>query len=143
MRKALWAVMALCLTLSSARSGQRPGEEPVTAAYFYKVKWGHQEEFLSLYRRNHYPVLKAQIESGRLLDVKAYTPRFHGEGRSDWTFMTVLVFKNWQAMADREAEQEAIRRLYPDREKFLREEQRRFELLEAHWDVPLSETPME
>jgi len=30
-------------------------------------------------------------------------------------------------------------RLYPDQAKFQKEEQRRFEILEAHWDVPLNE----
>jgi hypothetical protein len=32
-----------------------------------------------------------------------------------------------------------VRRLYPDAEKLKREEQRRMELLEAHWDTPLEE----
>jgi hypothetical protein len=29
-----------------------------------------------------------------------------------------------------------VRQLYPDQETFRREEQRRFEILLAHWDVP-------
>jgi hypothetical protein len=29
--------------------------------------------------------------------------------------------------------------LYPDRARFDKEEQRRFEILDAHWDVPLNE----
>lgn len=122
---------------------QDPQRSPVTVAYFYTVKWGHQEEFVELFKRNHYPVLKAQVESGRLLDVKAYTPRFHGDGRADWTFMTVLVFRDWQAMTDSSQEAEITLRLYPDQEKFRSEEQRRFQILDAHWDVPLRETPME
>ena len=32
-----------------------------------------------------------------------------------------------------------IKRLYPDESAFAREEQRRFEILDAHWDVPLNE----
>jgi hypothetical protein len=36
--------------------------------------------------------------------------------------------------------EEAIaKRLYPDQETFRKEEQRRFEILDAHWDVPLVE----
>jgi hypothetical protein len=31
-----------------------------------------------------------------------------------------------------------VRKLYPDQAKFRKEEARRFELLEAHWDVPLT-----
>jgi hypothetical protein len=32
-----------------------------------------------------------------------------------------------------------MRELFPDEERYRAEEQRRFELLEAHWDVPLEE----
>ena len=38
---------------------------------------------------------------------------------------------------DTPSEEEVIRKLYPDQVKFRSEENRRFELLEAHWDVPL------
>ena len=65
-------------------------DAPVTVEYYYKVKWGHQEEFIELFRRNHYPILAEQVKSGRLLKFEAWEPRFHGEGRSDWTFMTVM-----------------------------------------------------
>ena len=119
-----------------------PNGRSVTVAYFYKVKWGYQDEFLELFRKNHYPVLEAQVKGGRLLRVEAYTPRFHGDGRSDWTFMTVLVFKDWPAFGDNSAEAEIIKRLYPDQDRYKREEKRRFELLEAHWDVPLIPAPM-
>jgi hypothetical protein len=33
------------------------------------------------------------------------------------------------------------KRLFPDQEAYRKEEQRRFEILEAHWDVPLTEVP--
>ena len=35
-------------------------------------------------------------------------------------------------------DEEIIAKLYPDRAKFAKEEQRRFEILTAHWDVPLN-----
>ena len=59
--------------------------KPVTVQYFYRVRWGFQKEFVELFERNHWPLLRAQRESGRLLDVHAYEPRFHGDGRQDWT----------------------------------------------------------
>jgi len=62
----------------------------VRVAYYYKTRWGCQEEFLELFRRNHYPILDAQVQTGRLLSVEAYEPRFHGDGRSDWTFFNRL-----------------------------------------------------
>ena len=123
-------------------AAQSSTTDPITVAYYYRVKWGYQDEFLELFKRNHYPLLEAQVKSGRLVRVEAFTPRFHGDGRSDWTFLSILVFKNWQAFGDNSAERELIPRLYPDQEKYKREEKRRFELLDAHWDVPLTPTPM-
>jgi hypothetical protein len=116
-------------------------KDPVTVAYFYKIKWGFHDEFIELFKKNHYPVLEAQVESGRLLSIEAFTPRFHGEGRSDWTFLSVLVYKDWQAFGER-TDPNLIKKLYPDQEQFKKDEQRRFELVEAHWDIPLSATLM-
>ena len=36
-------------------------------------------------------------------------------------------------------EEAIVKRLYPDQATFQKEEQRRFEILDAHWDVPLNE----
>ena len=68
-----------------AVSAQSPKAGPVKVIYFYKVKWGYQQEFLDLYKRNHYPVMEAQVKTGRLLSVETHVPRFHGDGRNDWT----------------------------------------------------------
>jgi hypothetical protein len=123
--------------MSETRAGK-----PVRVGYYYKIKWGYQDEFLHLFKKNHYPVLKAQKESGRLLEILAYEPRFHGDGKSDWTFLSVLVFRDWQALSESQ-EKEIIKKMFPDQETFQREEQRRFELMEAHWDVPLRELSMD
>ena len=32
-------------------SPEMPPENPYIVEYYYKVKWGHQEEFLSLFRK--------------------------------------------------------------------------------------------
>ncbi len=116
--------------------------KPVKIAYFYKVKWGFQDEFIALFKKNHYPVLKKQVESGRLLDVELYEPKFHQDGTGSWSFLSVLTFKDWQAIAQSESKT-IVEELYPDQETFKREEQRRFEILETHWDVPLKEVPAE
>jgi hypothetical protein len=112
--------------------------EPITVAYFYRARWGHHEEFIDLFEKNHYPLLRAQVEEGRMLEVRAYTPRFHGDGRADWTFMVTITYRDWAAV-EAHTDPALVERLYPDRERHHQEEQRRFELVEAHWDVPLSE----
>ena len=37
------------------------------------------------------------------------------------------------------SDEELAKKLYPDLKTFRKEEQRRFQLLVAHWDVPLNE----
>jgi len=127
---------------AQAPAAQSAGEER-TAWYFYSVRWGHQDEFLDLFQKNHYPVLKEQIKTGRLRAIKAYVPTYHGDGRADWTFAVALTYKDTAAMVGPSGEAEIVRRLYPDQATFRREEQRRFEILDAHWDVPLNELSME
>jgi hypothetical protein len=111
----------------------------VTTWYFYKVKWGHQDEFLDLFQRNHYPVLKARMQGGAYSAVRTYVPRYHGDGRADWTFAVELVAREGAGPS----EEEIIRKLYPDQAKFRKEEARRFEILDAHWDVPLNPVDFE
>jgi hypothetical protein len=148
--KATLALSALLLALAVQSGGagaavaQAPAAQSAsraerTAWYFYRVKWGHQEEFVSLFQKNHYPVLKEEMKSGRVTSVRTYVPTYHGDGRADWTFAVAITFRDVAAMTGPSGEDEIVRRLYPDRATFQKEEQRRFEILDAHWDVPLNE----
>ena len=111
---------------------------PKTVWYFYRVKWGFQDEFQSLFARNHLPVLREQTKSGRLLSVKTFVPSYHGDGRADWTFAVEIVFKDAATFVTPADDQAIQKRLFTDLDRFRREEQRRFEILDAHWDVPLN-----
>ena len=51
---------------------------PVEILYFYRTAWGAHDEFVALFRKNHWPILRDQLEAGRFLDVRMATPRFHG-----------------------------------------------------------------
>ena len=110
--------------------------EPVEVLYFYRTTWGAHDEFVELFLKNHWPILRDQIDSGRHLAVEMWTPRFHGDGRADWNVLVTIVYRDWAAMEDH-SEGSIAERLYPDQETFRAEERRRFEILEAHWDVPL------
>jgi len=120
---------------AQAPAAQAPGE-PKTTWFFYTVKWGFQDEFLDLFQRNHYPVLKAQQKAGRYVSVRTYVPEFHGDGRADWTFAVEIVAKDDVPAGP--SEEEIIKKMFPDQSTYRKEEQRRFEILEAHWDVPLN-----
>ena len=134
------AILATLLLGAPAAGAQAPPKqgaaEPKTTWYFYTVKWGFQDEFLDLFQRNHYPVLKAKLQAGQFQSVRTFVPEYHGDGRADWTFAVELVVPPGAPVSP--TDEEIIARLFPDRAKFAREEQRRFELLVAHWDVPLN-----
>jgi hypothetical protein len=146
MKKSLSWMLALAVgvlvgaMLPTTRAQAPPSER--TVWYFYRVTWGHQDEFIELFKKNHYPVLKAQM-GDRLVGFKAYVPQFHGDGRADWTFATEIVFKSDAEFMGPSPEASIVKRLYPDAAAFRREESRRFEIVDAHWDIPLREVPME
>jgi hypothetical protein len=124
----------------AAQSSVKPER---TVWYFYKVKWGHQDEFLDLFKRNHLPVLSAQREAGRMTAMRTFVPTYHGDGRADWTFAVAITFRDTAAMMGPSGEEAIVKRLYPDQATFKKEEQRRFEIVEAHWDVPLNEVDLQ
>jgi hypothetical protein len=118
-------------------------DETFVVEYYYKAKWGHADEFLQLFRKNHLPVLKEQLKTGRITRIKIEKPRYHATEDGRWDFRVTLVFKNAATAFSPSPEEEIIKRLYPDQATFKKEEQRRFEILEAHWDVPISSLPLD
>ncbi len=111
---------------------------PVTVAYFYRVRWGHEREWISLFERNHWPLLREGLRDGAFTDVRMATPRFHGDGRADWNVLVTITYRDWSAL-EGHSPAGLLERLFPDQDRFRAEEQRRFELLDAHWDVPLED----
>jgi hypothetical protein len=119
---------------------QASADQPYTMEYYYKVQWGHQQEFLQLFLKNHYPLLKKEVELGRMLSVKIETPANHMTEDSRWDYRVTLKFKNSTVATTSNPDEESqIKQLWPDQETYKREEQRRFEILLAHWDLPVSD----
>jgi hypothetical protein len=118
-------------------------EDPYVVEYYYKTKWGHAEEFLALFKKNHYPVLKKEMELGRILRVSMTAPRLHSTEDGRWDYRVTIVFKS-AAIANDNFDSEAIlRQLYPDQDSYKKEEQRRFEILDAHWDLPIKDVVLD
>jgi hypothetical protein len=114
--------------------------QPYTIEYYYKVQWGHQQEFLDLFLKNHYPLLKRIVETGRMLSVKIEAPAYHTTEDGRWDYRVTIRYKNSTVATTADPEEEAIiKQLWPDQETYKREEQRRFEILAAHWDLPVTD----
>ena len=130
--------------LAQGAPPQGAPDQPYTMEYYYKVQWGHQQEFLQLFLKNHYPLLQKMVETGRMLSVKIEQPSNHMTEESRWDFRVTIRFKNSTLATTANPDEERfIKQLWPDQATYQREEQRRFEILLAHWDLPLTDiTPV-
>jgi len=118
-------------------------DKPFVVEYYYKAKWGHADEFITLFRKNHYPVLKKEWEMGRLLKVSAVAPVYHTTEDGRWDYRVTLVYKNAAVAHDGYDSAPLLKQLFPDQETYKKEEQRRFEILDAHWDLPIKDVDLE
>jgi hypothetical protein len=143
MRRLLLTVVLSVLAQSVFAQGAPPqgaADQPYTLEYYYKVQWGHQQEFLQLFLKNHYPLLMKIVESGRMISVKIEQPSNHMTEDARWDYRVTIRFKNSTlATTANPDEERLIQRLWPDQETYKREEQRRFEILLGHWDLPLTD----
>src|SRR6266568_5569567 len=114
----LLAVFASSLFASLFAQGAPPqgsSDQPYIMEYYYKVQWGHQNEFLQLFLKNHYPLLKKNVESGRILSVKIETPANHMTEEARWDYRVTLRFKNSTAATTPNPQEESLtKQLWPD-----------------------------
>jgi hypothetical protein len=106
-----------------------------TIENYYKARWGYADEFIALWKKNHYPLLKKAIEKGDIISVTAEKPKLHSGEDTRWDFKVTIVFKNAALAFDPDLTTPYKKMLYPDLDKLSKDEQHRFELLISHWDV--------
>ena len=110
---------------------------------YYKVKWGFADEFINLWKVNHYPLLKKAIDKGDIISVEAEKPKLHSGEDTRFDFKVTIVFKNEKLAFDPNLTKQYEKQLYPDLEKLKKDEQHRFELLIAHWDVMIEKIELQ
>jgi hypothetical protein len=145
--RSISSLLVCLLFVPTLLIGQEPrysaADKPYAVEYYYKARWGYADEFIRLFKKNHYPVLKKQVELGRILKVSAVKPRLHATEDGRWDYRVTIVFKNVQVTNDGFDESTIAKSLFPDQETFKKEEQRRFEILQGHWDVPIDDVDLE
>jgi hypothetical protein len=125
----------LFLQNAVSQTGGKATDGRFTIENYYKVKWGSAEEFIELWKKNHYPLLKKAMEKGDILQVVAEKPKLHSSEDSRWDFKVIITFKNAALAFDPNLTTPYKASLYPDAAKLVKDEQYRFSLLLAHWDV--------
>ena len=128
-------VILLSLFLINNSLSAQSNSEYFTIENYYKVKWGFANEFIELWKTNHYPLLKKAQEKGDIINIIAEKPMLHSGEDTRWDFKVTIIYKNAATGLDHGLTDQYKKQLYPDLEKLKKDEQHRFELLLAHWYV--------
>ncbi|MEQ1691230.1 MAG: hypothetical protein ABMA00_08100 [Gemmatimonas sp.] len=134
----LIALLAITFAVPFSDGKAQAPAKPYVVEYYYKIKWGYATEWLDLYKRNHYPLLVKEQELGRIVSMSAATPVYHAGEANRWDFRYTIVWKDAATANDNFDTAPLLKTLFPDQDRFKREEQRRFELLLEHLDVPIN-----
>jgi F0F1-type ATP synthase gamma subunit len=71
-----------------------------------------------------------------VLDYRLYHPQLHTDEAARWDYRVEITYKDFESSLH---EEEVTQQLFPDAATRKREENRRWELTEAHWDLPIRE----
>jgi hypothetical protein len=63
-----------------------------------------------------------------------FTPSLHTSEDSRWDYRVIITYNNQASAGHAE---EISNKLFPERAVLKREEQRRWEITEVHWDLPI------
>jgi hypothetical protein len=148
------SVVAACLLLlvlvmfpkSSPVHAQTPtgySGGTVTAAAFYRIAAGRQDEWLALYKKYHYPIMQYEIKQGVVKSETMYKRGIH-ELSPAWDFAAVIVYRDLDAEVEVEKERaQVMKTVFPDKADFEAGDRKRWELTTEHWDEKLVEVPMQ
>jgi hypothetical protein len=147
MRRILLAALAVAFAASLSVPLKAQGAppqggagQPYTVEYYYKCQWGHQEEFLHLFLKNHFPLLQKIQSTGRIVSLKIESPAYHTTEDGRWDYRVTIRYKDSTVATTANPDEPAfIKELWPDQSTYQKEEQRRFEILAAHWDLPVTD----
>jgi len=140
----LLAAVALLIALAgvSQARGQQAAASPSTSVsdkpylveWVYKVKWGYADEFWQLFKKYQIATLNREKELGYVTSYTVYRPGHHMGEDSRWEFRIVITYKNISSSVHGS---EVEKQLFPDQAEMKRGENRRWELTEAHYDLPI------
>lgn len=123
----------------------RSKDVPTKVEYYYRVKWGSLKHFISLYEKNHHPLLEEMRKAGFILHMKTEFPYTHLAGGPRWDMRVTITYRDAAAAINDPAWEKAWAdskaRLYKDGDALNAEETMRFSLLDEHWDIVVSDFP--
>ncbi len=127
---------------AQGQNGRGAGKQTVGVSY-YKLPPGRQDEWLALYKKYHYPIMKYEIEHGQVLSEKIFASGSHAI-QPAWDIAIIIVSPAAGAKkAPEKSRAEIIRSLFPDIDDYVKGERQRWALTLEHWDERLVELDLE
>ena len=83
------------------------------------------------------------MKIGNALQVTAQSPINHSTEDGRWDYRVTIVWKNVQVAHDDSGDDKVLSSSIRTKKHSKREEQRRFEILLAHWDVPIKSVDLD
>ena len=118
----------------TANSTVSATEKPYLVEWVYKVKWGYADEFWQIFKKYQIATLNREKELGYVTSYTVYRPGYHTGEDTRWEFRIVIAYKNISSSGHGS---EVEKQLFPDQADMKRGENRRWELTEAHYDLPI------
>lgn len=133
-----YALVSLALSWLAAGAAlaqpPKPGVEGYEVEWVYRTRYGFIDEWWDIFRKYQIPILDRARDLGYVLDYRIYHPQFHMDDGARWDYRVEITYRDVDAASH---EEEIARELFPDTATRKREENRRWELTENHWDLPI------
>ena len=109
---------------------------PYQVEWVYRVKWGESDEFWRLFRKYQIPLLDKEKQLGRVLRYTVYRPGLHTSEDQRWDYRVVITYRDIVATTE---SRDLPKQVFPDQTTFKREENQRWSITVAHYDLPIRE----
>ena len=134
------AALALALPAGAALAqAPKPGVKGYEVEWVYRVRYGHIDEWWDIFRKYQLAILEREKQLGYVLDFRVYHPQLHTDEAARWDYRVEIVYRDFDGSLH---EDEVTQQMFPDTATLKREENRRWELTENHWDLPIYQVDM-
>jgi hypothetical protein len=128
--------IVLCVAWTGAAFAQppKPDVKGYEVEWVYRVRYGHIDEWWDIFRKYQLAILQREKQLGYVLDFRVYHPQLHTDEAARWDYRVEIVYRDFDGSLH---EDEVTQQMFPDTATLKREENRRWELTENHWDLPI------
>lgn len=124
--------VAVLATLALLIPTSAPPSETVWR--FYRAQPGYERQFTSLFLKNTYPVLQAQLAEGDIQDLQLYTPSGVTGTDTNWTLFVSIRYVPHGGGVPLPSDS-LVQRLFNDRATYDLETIAEAQLVDAQWEV--------